>query len=71
MAILKACVFGCSTLCFNVVGQELLSNILVITEEPCNIHTKIFEMFTSKMEWAIINKEELKNIGVRSPKVCI
>jgi hypothetical protein len=36
--------------------------------EPCNSYEKTIEIFTNKLEWAINNRGELNNIGLRAQK---
>lgn len=71
MSVLEACALACPSICFNAGGQDIFPNDILLKIPVMDTYEKCLYEFAQKLLWAYTNRDELKQIGLKSQKwVC-
>jgi len=68
MSVLEACALGCPAICFNAGGQDIFPDDILLKIPVGATYEECLYAFTDKLKWAYNNREELKDVGLRSRK---
>lgn len=66
MSVLEASALGCPTICFDAGGQDIFPDDILLKIPVGSTYDDCLDAFADKLLWAYNNRQEAKNIGVKS-----